>query len=168
MMEADMRRAIVASAILALLVTGCAAKKSAVTPGSGSPGSSAPVSLSGTVNDKGTKDASGSSVTLDLSQGNYFFSPTFVKASPGAKVTVTVKNNGDTKHTFTIDSPAVDVTLDSGTTKTVSFKLPAGGVINFYCRFHRSSGMQGAFYFAAGASAPPPSSGSGGGYNSGY
>lgn len=33
--------------------------------------------------------------------------------------------------------------------KEVEFTLPASGTENFICRFHRSQGMQGAFFFGS-------------------
>jgi plastocyanin len=103
---------------------------------------SAPVKLSGTVNNKGTKVVSGTSVSVALA--DFAFTPTYIEAKPGTKLTVQLKNTGTTTHTFTIASPATDKSLVPGSSGTVTVTVPQSGSLNFYCRFHRGIGMQGA------------------------
>ena len=98
--------------------------------------------LSGTVNDKGTKTVSGSQ--LELEADDFYFKPTFVDAKPGTKLTIEIENEGKNEHTFTIDSANVDQEIAPGKKAEVSVTVPASGNLNFYCRFHRGSGMQGA------------------------
>jgi plastocyanin len=129
-----------------------------------------PVALSGTVTDKGTKDLAGDDeIRFDL--GDSFFSPTYVKATPGSTVKVELKNGGAMPHTFTVDAPKVDKQVAPGEDTSVSVTIPASGTLAFYCKFHKTLGMQGAFYGTAGASAPAGSasssaSGSDGAYGS--
>ena len=111
------------------------------TPGS------APVSLEGTVNNKGTKEIT-DEVTLELD--DYYFEPTFLKASPGATIHVELENEGDDTHTFTIDSLGIDQEVAPGDSATVDVTLPQEGAVRFYCRFHGNMGMQGAFFFNEG------------------
>src|SRR5690242_8630826 len=74
-----------------------------------------PVNVSGKVNVKGRKDISSkSSASLELEQDDYYFNPTFVKVKPGEKVTVELKNEGGTTHTFTSDSLNVDEQVSAG------------------------------------------------------
>jgi plastocyanin len=110
--------------------------------GGGSSGSKAPASLSGQVTNKGTVTVSGSSVTIDAQ--DFAFKPTFVKAAPGTKLTVKVVNQGQALHTFTAPTAHVDMQVASGKTVTATVTVPASGSLNFYCRFHRGIGMQGA------------------------
>lgn len=144
-----MRRFLVVLAVLALVAAGCGRSTETETENEGG---SPPVALSGEVNDHGTRDVSsaGATVQLDLEADDFSFEPTFVKAAPGAMVTFVVRNEGQVPHTFTIDAPSVDLEVPSGERKTVELTLPSTGVVNFYCRFHRSQGMQGAFFFDAG------------------
>ena len=89
--------------------------------------------------------------------------------SPGATLTVELKNEGKVPHTFTIDSLHIDQQLNPDQKKTVTVKLPSSGTVAFYCRFHKSLGMQGAFFFNAGdtvAGAGGSSSGGAGGGSS--
>ena len=115
---------------------------------------SKPVSLDGKVNAKGTKDVSGkTTVTLDIEADDYYFSPTFVKVSPGEKVTIELENEGSAPHTFTSDGLSIDQQVSPGKTKKFTVTVPSSGaVFQFHCNFHESMGMQGAFYTKKGAS----------------
>lgn len=114
-----------------------------------STGGPTPVSMPGSVVNKGTLDLGTSAApAVTVTMGDDWFSPSFVKAAPGSAVTVTVVEKGDVAHTFTIDGRAVDVALSKKyERRTVSVTLPANGrPLVFYCKYHRSVGMQGALY----------------------
>jgi plastocyanin len=107
----------------------------------------APVKLSGTVNNHGTKTLTGMTSSIELEQDNFYFNPTFVKADKGAHVTVELKNEGKVPHNFSIDSLHIDQTVQPDKTVKVTVSLPAAAApVAFYCKFHKSLGMQGAFY----------------------
>jgi plastocyanin len=104
----------------------------------------APVELPGVVNNHGTKKLTGGSIAVE--QDDFYFSPTFIEAKPGTEVTVELTNEGKADHTFTIDSLNVDQTVPGGRKGSVTFTLPKkAGTVQFHCRFHEASGMQGAF-----------------------
>ena len=156
-----MRQIVAAGAALACLAAvGCAKDKNFSTvrqsPGASSSSAtgSAPVALSGTVNDHGTKEA-GDEVKVE--QDDFYFGPTFIKAKPGATVKVELENEGANPHTFTIDGTNVDVTVAPGKKQSVEVPLPSSGAVRFYCKFHASQGMQGAFFFHAGDTVAPAS-----------
>jgi plastocyanin len=131
---------------------------SACSSGSSSSGSSsttkaaktaaAPVTLSGKVNNKGTKNVStkGSTATVDLDLYNFYFEPSFVKVAPGQKLTITLHNEGSVPHTFTAPSLNIDKELQPDAKTTVTVTMPMSGTVPFYCRFHKDNGMQGAMY----------------------
>ena len=146
-----------------------------------------PVTLQGKVNNKGTATVKKGKVKVEAD--DFYFKSTFLKAKPGTTVTVSLKNEGTTQHTFTIDGLGVDQTLNPDQKATVTVTLPASGATNFYCRFHgptaTNQGMQGAFFSkngdtvttsgaaaASAGSAPTPtttaSTSSPGGMGSGY
>ena len=113
---------------------------------SGDNAGAAPVDL-GNVTNKGSKDLGSSmSATLELEADDNYFKPTFIKAAPGAKVTVEVKNEGSTTHTFTINGASIDKTLEADSTATAEVTVPASGALEFFCKIHGSLGMKGAFY----------------------
>jgi plastocyanin len=114
-----------------------------------------PVKISGTVNVHGTKDVSSkSSAELDMELDNFYFGPTFVKAKAGETITLELENEGSAPHTFTSPAFDIDEQLAPGDKKTVEITVPAdGGAFRYFCRFHSSSGMQGAVFTKAGAKA---------------
>jgi len=109
--------------------------------------STPPVTVEGKVNNKGVGTVANGKV--DIEQDNFYFKKTFIKGTAGT-VTVKLENEGNTQHSFTIDDQNIDEVVQPGKTKTVTVKLTDGQPVNFYCKFHRSSGMQGAFFTAAG------------------
>ncbi len=126
-----------------------------------------PVDISGEVNEHGKKKAKGGEIDIKAS-GELYFSPTYVKVPKGVtSVEVNLTGKG-TSHTFTIDGTDVDVDLDPGDTATVTVPVGDGNLV-FYCRIHRSFGMQGAFFHkkgvttsTSGGSGSDDSGGSGG------
>jgi plastocyanin len=131
-----MRKLFVLAIAAALLLAACGGDDD-----SGS-ASKAPVQLSGKVNDKGTKTVSGSSIELEAD--DFYFSPTFIEAKPGAKVSLEIKNEGSATHNFSIDSANISKDITPDGKATVEVTVPASGSLNFYCKFHKASGMQGA------------------------
>jgi len=116
------------------------------TTGSEASSGTTPVSLEGEVNDHGTETAEGTAPSLSIEADDYFFGPTFVQAEAGATITIEIANEGDATHTFTIDDLNIDETIDAGSSVEVEVTAPDSGSLNFYCRFHRARGMQGAVF----------------------
>ncbi len=96
-------------------------------------------------NDHGTKDVSGNSFELEADNdgSDFYFDPTTLKGSPGAKVTLTVGNEGDVKHNFTLEDQGVDEDVDAGEDVEVTVTFPQSGTLEFYCKYHRTQGMVG-------------------------
>ena len=109
--------------------------------------SSAPVSISGKVNNHGTKDVKDGD-TIEMEADDFYFGPTFIKGPAGAKITVDLHNEGKSKHTYTVDDQKIDQQLDPDAKATVSVTLPASGTLVYYCQFHQNQGMQGALFTA--------------------
>jgi plastocyanin len=109
----------------------------------------------GSVNAKGTKNISGSSTaTLELEQDDNYFKPTFIKVKPGEQVTITVKNEGTSTHTFTSATLGFDKTLSPDASATVTVTIPSTGTaFQFHCSIHQSMGMKGAFFTRKGGKA---------------
>jgi plastocyanin len=112
--------------------------------------SKAPVKLDGKVNNKGNGTVKNGEVEVEAD--NFYFKKTYLKSTAGS-ITVEVENESNTTHSFTIDSQKIDETIQPGKKATVTVSLTEGQPVNFYCRFHVSSGMQGAFYTTAGGTA---------------
>jgi plastocyanin len=148
--------------LLAVVVAGCASDGKTTTAASSSSSSSAataPVSLPGKVSGDGaTGDATSGSIDVELE--DYYFNPAYLKVSPGETVTIHLKNTGTAQHTFTSDSLGVDQVVDPGKTVDVKATAPATLPVEFHCRFHQASGMQGALFETAAAVASTSSSSS--------
>ena len=134
-----------------------------------------PVELDGKVNVRGKANVSKQSKgALDVVVDDYYFAPTFIKVAAGQKVKIRLDNEGTDPHTFTSDDLGVDKEVGPGRSAKVKVKIPSDvEAVQYYCQFHDSLGMQGAFYAASGAAARPgansgSSSGSGSGSGSGY
>jgi len=112
--------------------------------------SSPPVKLKGRVNNRGTGTATGGMIEID--QRDNSFSPTFVQIPAGTtSLTVTVKNTGHDRHTFSVPTQKIDAVVKPGQWVTVTVSVPGPGAIGFSCRYHKSKGMQGAFFDKVGA-----------------
>ena len=96
-------------------------------------------------NDHGTKAVSGNSFELEADNegSDFYFDPTILTGSPGQKVTLEVKNEGDTEHNFTLEDQNIDQDIDTGKSVKVTVTFPQSGVLEFYCKYHRGSGMVG-------------------------
>jgi plastocyanin len=140
-----MRKIVILLASVTILVTGCGGGSSST-----SAGSNTPVKLSGSTTNKGSKDLTGTEVSL--TQEDFGYNPTFIKGgTPGATITVHLKNAGSNPHTFTSTALGADKTLSPGESADVQIKLPQSGASEFHCKFHQASnGMQGAFFFKDG------------------
>src|SRR5437870_13873456 len=90
---------------------------------------------------------------VSLEQDDFYFQPTNLTGEVGKPLHVSLKNEGKTSHTFTIDSLNIDQVLKPDETMTVTVTPKAGGDLPFYCRFHKASnGMQGTITVSGGGS----------------
>jgi plastocyanin len=70
------------------------------------------------------------------------FDPKAITAKAGA-VTIEMKNNGVSPHTFTSTDLGVDVNVDAGKTGTIQIADAKPGTYKFVCKYHESLGMTG-------------------------
>jgi plastocyanin len=105
------------------------------------------VKLPGKTTNKGTADLStkGAATTTEVEIDDYYFKPTFLKVAPGQKITLELKNEGKATHTFTSTQLGVDKEMPPASKATITVTVPMSGNAMFFCRFHQSLGMQGAF-----------------------
>ena len=134
-----MRKLSVVLALMLLVAVGCGKSEE-----SSSSNEAPPVSLQGTTNNHGTKTASND---MEVELDDFYFSPTYIKATAGPKFTIELSNEAKVAHTFTSNALGnVDEEIAPGTKKTITVTAPAGGMAVFFCRFHQSQGMQGAVF----------------------
>jgi len=136
------RLPIVAAALFLLLAAGCGGYGNK-DKSEGEEGT--PTTIAGVETEShGTKDVSGmSSEKVEIELYDNFFEPTVLKGTPGLKVTIELKNEGETAHTFTISEQSVDQQVEPGDEAEVEVTFPKSGTLTFVCRFHQSSGMVG-------------------------
>ncbi len=137
---------IVAGCVLLLAAAGCGSSSSSSSGGTTTEesGGGGQKSIAGVkANDHGTKAVEDNGKT-EVELDDFYFEPTVLDGKPGQTVTLELKNEGETEHTFTIDSQNVDQDLGPGEEAEVDVTIPKSGVVSFYCKFHKSSGMAGA------------------------
>jgi plastocyanin len=105
----------------------------------------APPSIPGPVSERGQGDATQG--TVEVKALDFAFDPTYIRATAGARVTVSLRNDTATPHTFTMAAQDVDQQLEPGSTAQVTVSLPQDGPVVFVCRLHEAQGMKGAFYY---------------------
>lgn len=93
-------------------------------------------------NDHGTKDFSGKA-EADVEMDDFYFGPTVLKGTAGQTLSIKLENEGKATHNFTLEAQSITQDVDPGKDATVSVTFPQSGIVEFFCRFHRSSGMIG-------------------------
>jgi plastocyanin len=138
---------IIAGCVLLLAAAGCGSSSSSSSGGTTtteeSSGGGQKTIAGVKANDHGTKAVEDSGKT-EVEMDDFYFEPTVLEGKPGQKVELELKNEGDTLHTFTIDSQSVDKELGPGEEAEVEVTIPKSGVVSFYCKIHKSEGMAGA------------------------
>lgn len=138
---------IIAGCVVLLAAAGCGSSSSSSSGGTTteeSSGGGGQKTIAGVqASDHGTKAVEDSGKT-EVELDDFYFKPTVLEGKPGQKVELELKNEGQTEHTFTIDSQNVNKDLGPGEEAEVEVTIPKSGVVSFYCKFHKSSGMAGA------------------------
>ncbi|MCI0632590.1 MAG: cupredoxin domain-containing protein [Actinobacteria bacterium] len=142
-------RLLAVAGAFALTLAACSSDDDGSAGGSGTGGApaasdcKAAAGLSGPIEDRGTAEASGGSITLDANE--FAFSPTCVDVGGGESLEVTVTNSGSALHNLSVESLGIDEDVQAGQTITVEVTLPESGAVPFVCKYHVANGMQGAF-----------------------
>ena len=138
---------IVAAFLLLLAAAGCGSSSSGSEGGTtteATGGGGGQKTIAGLkANDHGTKAVEDNGKT-EVELDDFYFEPTVLEGKPGEKVTLELKNEGQTEHSFTIDSQGVSQDVQPGDEAEVTVTIPKSGAVSFYCKFHKSSGMAGA------------------------
>jgi len=80
---------------------------------------------------------------LELEADDYYFSPTFLRGTPGQKLTLLVENEANTLHNLSIPALGIDKDIPPKGKVQVDVTVPATGVLVFSCKFHGPLGMNG-------------------------
>ena len=170
-------RLVIAFAILALTAVACGNNDNTPSGSSNTPPASSPSASAGSTPlvNKGTADAMSTTDKFEIEMDNEgssenYFKPTFIKVKAGQILTIELKNEGSNSHNFSIASLNIDKTVEPGKEDEVNITVPAGGGadIQFFCKFHVSLGMRGAFFFGATPQTTSASTGGSSSSGSGY
>jgi plastocyanin len=113
--------------------------------------------------DHGSEDVTGES-EIELELDDFYFEPTVLEGEAGQRLSLTLFNEGEAPHTFTIDEQTVDEELQPGDEDvTVEVTFPDSGALVFYCRFHAGGGMVGGLSVGGDLGAASGGSGTSGG-----
>ena len=83
-------------------------------------------------------DAAEASATSTVTMSDNDYAPADPVVANGK---LTIVNEGESPHTFTVDGENVDVEVEAGAKATASIDL-APGTYTLYCQFHRAQGME--------------------------
>ena len=160
-MRSSPARLAVLFAALAMVGAACSSKSNTSGGGSPSPSPSASVEASAsasaseseggtitvgsdTANNHGSKEV-GNVTSVEVEMDDFYFEPTVLTGNPGQKLTIELKNESKarTLHNFSLSDQNIDqdVQADQSTEVTVTF--PQSGFLEFFCKYHKSSGMVG-------------------------
>jgi plastocyanin len=103
--------------------------------------------------DHGTKDVKGKS-EVELEADSFYFSPTFLRGTPGHKLTLEVENESSDLHNLSLPAQAMDQDLPAKGKMTIAVTFPQSGTVWFFCKYHTSQGMNGELL--AGDAKPAP------------
>lgn len=95
-------------------------------------------------NDHGEQDVSGETGKVEIELDDDYFEPTVLKGTPGQKVTLELKNEGNAEHNMSIADQNVDQDVEPGSEAEVEVTFPQSGELSFVCKYHESAGMAGA------------------------
>lgn len=95
-----------------------------------------------TYNDHGTVDVRGMT-SLEVEADSSYFEPTFLRGDPGQSLKLTIHNESNALHNFSLSAQGIDQDLPAGQTVEVSLMFPASGVQQFDCKYHTGLGMNG-------------------------
>ena len=152
-------RVAVLFAVLAVFGAACSSKSNSSSGGSPSPSESVSASASAsasesaggtitvgsdTANNHGSKEVD-NVTSVEVEMDDFYFEPTVLTGAPGQKLTLELKNDSDagTLHNFSLSDQNIDqdVLADQSTDVTVTF--PQSGFLEFFCKYHKASGMVG-------------------------
>ncbi len=93
----------------------------------------------------GGSSGGGGGQNVTITGTDFKFDPATINATAGQTINVTLKNNGQSRHTFVLKEANVNIGADPGQTATASFKAPAAGTYQFICDVpgHADQGMTG-------------------------
>lgn len=85
----------------------------------------------------------GGGSSTSITARDFRFEPATLQAKVGQAITVTLKNDGSTEHNFSVSELSVDRDAEKGGSAKVTFTPTSAGSLQFFCKYHKGSGMTG-------------------------
>ena len=141
--------ALIPALAIATLVLACGGsnnKSSAASPTKAAGGAASPTA------------SSGPSAANNVTIADFKYTPARFNATAGQQVSITVSNQGNVAHTFTITGVVDSGQIAPGQTKTVTFTPQQAGNLIYFCTIHGQATMSGQIMVAgtSGDLAPAP------------
>lgn len=73
---------------------------------------------------------------IELVAQDFSFEPTTLDVSADEEVTVSLVNEGEAEHSFTVEDLDVETEAEGGESSEVSFTAPDEGTVEFFCKYH--------------------------------
>jgi len=105
------------------------------------------------------------SQSIEVTAAGFAFDPSTIEAEPGQEVTVTLVNNDEAPHTFTVEDLDASVQAAGGESADVTFTAPDSGSVGFLCEIHPEQMTGEITVDGAAASSESSSSGGRGAYD---
>jgi plastocyanin len=91
--------------------------------------------------DEGSSDGSsdgGSSgaQTIEVTASDFAFDPDTFEVEGGSEVEVSLTNDGDVEHSFSIEDPEFEIEAEGSDSATGTFTAPDDGSVEFFCKYH--------------------------------
>jgi plastocyanin len=142
-MRSVLRPALIAAAML--LVSAAVVVAAGCGGGDGGSSEGGSTTVAGLeANEHGTMDVSGKD-EAKLELDDDYFEPTVLKGTPGQKLKLELENEGESEHNLTATDLSIDQDVEPGESAEVDITFPDSGTVSFFCKYHKSSGMAGAF-----------------------
>jgi plastocyanin len=82
--------------------------------------------------------------TIEMEMDEDYFEPSVLEGTPGATVTIELRNEGTRAHNFHVPGQGIDLRCGVRSLDRVTVRFPRSGVLLFSCTYTASSGMRGA------------------------
>jgi cytochrome c oxidase subunit 2 len=82
--------------------------------------------------DGGSSDAQ----TIEVTASDFAFDPDTFEVEGGGEVEVSLTNDGDVEHSFSIEDPEFEIEAEGGDSATGTFTAPDDGSVEFFCKYH--------------------------------
>jgi plastocyanin len=110
---------------------------------------------------------------VELVAQDFSFDPTTLDLPAGEEVTVSLVNEDDAEHSFTVDDLDVETEAEGGESSEVTFTAPDEGTVEFHCKYHPDQmtgeiSVDGSSAGGGGGDSTKDDSGGGGGTKGDY